>query len=560
MTTPKPESDAHAAQDAPWGPGPFRARPLHRDAELTALILELEETRAALRRAREHLKLSRDEIKEAELEWHAAFDAELDLMFLYDSSYRLVRANRAYSERAGVSPEEVIGKPYWEVFPRLHGPLSETREDEASPNGGEVRLDSGEVFLSRSTPVHDKAGKYLCTLHILQDITGQKRVQTAYARNRLVLRMLSESLLEMAHASDEAQMMHTVCRALVEKYGYHLAWVGYVRRILGVPAIIRFGHDSEHPESFAAASAENGGDEHNPAVLAMRLGAPFTARNVLNDPQFAFLRKDAGQSGYNAVLALPLTDRGRMLAVLCIYAVEPFAFETDEVRLLESLAADIVFGATAFRVRAEHSAADFEREAYLVRSRRSLESALEALVTAMELRCTRNARHQSRVGELSLAIATEMGLPMERARGVSMAGLLHDIGEIHVPDEIFSKPEKLTDEEWAEERRHPRLGYDMLKDIDFPWPVAQAVLQHHERFDGSGYPDGLKGDEILIEARIVALADGIVSMALEQHPHRPRLGLPAALAEVERRKGTRYDPAVVDTALALFLEKGCVIA
>ena len=526
------------------------------------MILELEETRAALRRAREHLKLSRDEIQEAELEWHAAFDAESDLMFLYDSSYRLVRANRAYAERAGLSPDELIGKPYWEVFPRQHGPLPEPHEEESAPNAAdsEVRIDTGEVFLSRSTPVHDKAGKYLCTLHILQDITGQKRVQNAYARNRLVLRMLSESLLEMAQAADEAQMMHTVCRALVEKYGYHLAWVGYARHGLAVPGVIRFGHDSEHPEAFAAGGAEDAGDERNPAVLAMRLGAPFAARNVLNDLQFAFLRKDAVQSGYNAVLALPLVDRGKLLAVLCIYAVEPFAFEIEEVRLLESLAADIVFGATAFRVRAEHSAENYEREAYLGRSRHSLESALEAIVTATEMRGSRNARHQCRVGELSLAIATEMGLPMERVRGVRLAGMLHDIGEIHVPGEIFSKTERLTEEEWAVERQHPRLGYDMLKDIDFPWPVAQAVLQHHERFDGSGYPDGLKGDAILIEARIISVADGIVSMALEQHPHRPRLGMPAALAEVERGKGTCYDPAVVDTALELFLEKACVIA
>ncbi len=136
-----------------------------------------------------------------------------------------------------------------------------------------------------------------------------------------------------------------------------------------------------------------------------------------------------------------------------------------------------------------------------------------------------------------------------------MAGSIHDIGKISVPAEILSKPTQLTDLEFSLIKVHPQISYDILKDIDFPWPVAEIVLQHHERMDGSGYPQGLKGDEILAEARILMVADVVEAIA-SHRPYRPALGIEKALEEIRQDKGILYDPGVVEVCLRLFKEKG----
>lgn len=130
--------------------------------------------------------------------------------------------------------------------------------------------------------------------------------------------------------------------------------------------------------------------------------------------------------------------------------------------------------------------------------------------------------------------------------------MLHNVGKIQIPEEILCKTGKLTDDEFMKLKEHPQFGYNILKQVTLPWPVAQTVLQHHERLDGSGYPQGLKGDEILPEAKIIAVADAIDALAFGQRPNHPRLGIPAALLEIEKNKGTLYDEAVVNAAIKIF--------
>jgi HD-GYP domain-containing protein (c-di-GMP phosphodiesterase class II) len=147
-----------------------------------------------------------------------------------------------------------------------------------------------------------------------------------------------------------------------------------------------------------------------------------------------------------------------------------------------------------------------------------------------------------------------MGLPRDRIDGIRMAGSIHDIGKLSIPAEILSKPKKLSEIEFSLIKEHSRSGYEILKDVESPWPLAQIVYQHHERMDGSGYPRNLKGDDILMEARIMAVADVVEAMA-SHRPYRPGLGIDVALEEIEKNKGTHYDNTVVDTCLRLFREK-----
>lgn len=177
---------------------------------------------------------------------------------------------------------------------------------------------------------------------------------------------------------------------------------------------------------------------------------------------------------------------------------------------------------------------------------------VNAFSSAMEMRDTYTAGHQRRVAELSCAIAQELGFSEERLEGLRVAALLHDIGKgLFVPTEILSKPGRLTIWEMALVKVHPRAGYEVLKKVDFPWPVAEIVLQHHERLDGSGYPQGLKGEEILLEARIIAVADVVEAMS-SHRPYRPALGVDKALDEIKSQKGLLYDPQIVEACWRVF--------
>ena len=186
--------------------------------------------------------------------------------------------------------------------------------------------------------------------------------------------------------------------------------------------------------------------------------------------------------------------------------------------------------------------------------RKAVGATVQVMVAAVEARDPYTAGHQARSADLARAIAREMGLPQDRIDGIRMAGSIHDIGKLSVPAEILSKPSKLSDIEFSLIREHACKGYKMLKDVASPWPLAEIVYQHHERLDGSGYPRGLKGEEIIIEARILAVADVVESMA-SYRPYRPALGLEEALAEIERHQGKLYDADVVAACLRLFREK-----
>jgi HD-GYP domain-containing protein (c-di-GMP phosphodiesterase class II) len=189
------------------------------------------------------------------------------------------------------------------------------------------------------------------------------------------------------------------------------------------------------------------------------------------------------------------------------------------------------------------------------RMRKALGATVQAMAMTVETRDPYTAGHQRRVADLARSIATEMNLSVDQINGIRMAATIHDLGKISVPAEILSKPTKLTALEFSLIKTHPQSGYDILKDIDFPWPVARIVLEHHERMNGSGYPNGLTGDNILMESRIIAVADVVESMG-SHRPYRPSLGIEAALEEIEKNRGTHYDNAVSDACLRIFREKG----
>jgi len=200
-----------------------------------------------------------------------------------------------------------------------------------------------------------------------------------------------------------------------------------------------------------------------------------------------------------------------------------------------------------------------ERTARLQDTMKKLKKALDGIIQAvaltLETRDPYTAGHQRRVSKLACAVAKELRLPEEEIEGVRLAGIIHDLGKISAPAELLGKPCRLTVNEFNLIKDHPQVGYDILKDMEFPWPIAELVLQHHERMDGSGYPFGLSGQDILLGARIIAVADVVEAMS-SQRPYRLPLGIEKALKEISGNREALYDPEVVDACLKLFKEKG----
>jgi HD-GYP domain-containing protein (c-di-GMP phosphodiesterase class II) len=234
--------------------------------------------------------------------------------------------------------------------------------------------------------------------------------------------------------------------------------------------------------------------------------------------------------------------------------------KNGEIRNLQVYRKEVIWNGTKqsqviYKDITENKRAEEKLRETLENLRKSIKTTIQVLGTASEARDPYTAGHQKRVADLARIIATEMGLPHDTIEGIRIAGSIHDIGKLSIPAEILSKPSKLTEIEFALIKEHSQGGYEMLKNVESSWPLAEIVYQHHERMNGSGYPRNLKGDAILLEARILAVAD--VVEAMDSHrPYRPTLGIDAALEEIEKNKGILYDNTVADTCLKLFREKG----
>jgi len=186
---------------------------------------------------------------------------------------------------------------------------------------------------------------------------------------------------------------------------------------------------------------------------------------------------------------------------------------------------------------------------------RAMHGTVDVITKTVESRDPYTAGHQKNVADIATEIAKFMGLKRDVVEGVKLAGQIHDLGKIGIPAEILNKPGRISEIEFALIKTHSQIGYDILKNIDFPWPVADIVLQHHEKINGSGYPNGLKGEEILIEAKIIAVADVLEAMA-SHRPYRAALGLEVAFAELEKHKGTLFDEQIVEACILIFKDKG----
>lgn len=370
------------------------------------------------------------------------------------------------------------------------------------------------------------------------------------------LHTLSAGNRTLIHAQDEQGLLNAMCRAAVEKGGYLLAWVGYADPGEDKPILIMASH-AVQPGYLEALQVSWDMSEFGkgPSGHAIRNRETYICQDIAADPDFAPWRERALHYGYRSCISIPLKDHGAVIGTLALYAATADAFSDDEIALLTEMGDDLAFGITNLRLRIERDQVLAERERFQQKLRSGLHDTVQAIASTVERRDPYTAGHQRRVADLASAIAAKMGLSEERIFALHLAGVVHDLGKISIPAEILSKPTRLNTIEYNFIKTHPQTGYDILKDIDFPWPIAQMVLQHHERMDGSGYPNGLKDDAILLEARILAVADVLEAMA-SHRPYRPGLGDDAAMQEIRKHRGTGFDADVVDAALQVLEQDG----
>jgi PAS domain S-box-containing protein/putative nucleotidyltransferase with HDIG domain len=400
----------------------------------------------------------------------------------------------------------------------------------------------------RSHIVCSAEGKIRYINGVLFDITERKQAEERIGDLNILLKSITEINEDLLRVKSESQLFQSTCDRLIGIPYVQFAWIGVVSpdSLEVTPAAWTGAEDD-----FLFATQTRWDDSHSGQGAmeeAIRNRKPVIRSRRATDPGNNPWRKEAVKRELRSSITLPLIHEDETIGILAVYSGVPDAFLDEEVTFLSQVAGNIAVGIRGLRL-----AQGLEES--LKRLQVMVQQTVETISAILEMRDPYTAGHQEGVTRLACAIAAEMGMEPDRIEGLRVAGFLHDIGKITVPAEFLNKPGKLSQYEFNIIKTHCQAGYDILCRIEFPWPVASIVLQHHERLDGSGYPAGLSGADICLEARILALADVVEAMA-SHRPYRPALGLEEALGEITKNKGKLYDPEVVDVCLQLLHEKG----
>ena len=476
---------------------------------------------------------------------------------------RIVEANELLARMALRGDGELEGAPLKGILPGVtqadlrialeatQGKGGRLRGRLAKAGGGEV-----PVWLEFSSPYRWEG----CEMIVVEvrNAAREQDMEERLAAKRWALRAYASAATALLKADSSETLLQRICEAMTEDSPFVLATVGIVgdspehRVEIQAKAGPAIGY-LEGIEISASAERQSG---QGPAGLAYRTRRIQIVSDVATDPHYGPWRERALRHGIRCTLTVPFSIGESQEGLLGVYSSNPNAFGPVVHEAFEHLAQEIGVGLNALRQREQIERERMAREVAQHRFVETLTAAVGAIAGAVEAGDPFTAGHQRRVARVACDIARAMGWGEEDMRGLQMAAMVHDIGKLAVPQEILNKPGKLTREEFERVKVHVNVGYRILKDIPFPWPVAEMAQQHHEKLDGSGYPLGLKGEAILPGARILAVADIVESMACER-PYRKALGVEVALAEVESLAAVgKLDAEVVRVCARMFRELG----
>lgn len=436
--------------------------------------------------------------------WRTTFDAIGDGVFLLNRDKEILQCNQAMSDLVQKPFDEIIGRSCYDVVHQRSSPI------DGCPFVRMMKSRRRETLILRRDncwfkiavdPILDDDGGVTGGVHVITDITTIKQAEEARRDGELFLASVFASIQNGISVLD-LDLNIVKVNPTMER------WFAQAQPLVG-------------KKCYQAFQGQDEACRPCPTLHTLATGEPH--HETL--PK----RGDAGKvDGWLEVYSFPWMDpaTGDMKGVIDYYQ-------------------DITH-----RMLAQEAAKET-----LARLKRNMDETVAVLAATTESRDPYTAGHQHNVARLACAIAREMGLSPDQIEGIRVIGLLHDVGKVAVPAEILSKPGKISEFEFGIIKSHSLMGYEILQRIEFPWPVAQAILQHHERLDGSGYPGKLPGTEICLEAKIIAVADVVEAMS-SHRPYRSSLGIDQALEEIFQGRGVRYDPEIVDTCISLFTEKG----
>jgi len=426
-------------------------------------------------------------------------------------------------------------------------------EEKDEVHGAERRFklrDGSPIWVSiTARKVTDESGRTLYYQGFFENINERKRLESEAAAHVRELRILNEMNGALLHARAENELLMEYCRIMVEVAGYQMAWVGFAqsqpeKRVVPVAWKGR----EEGYLSLIKVMWDGGPFSHGPTGRAVCSGEIEVAQNFFTSPGLAPFYPEAKKRGFASSIAVPFRPSPDSMACLTAYGDKPNEWSESERRLMEEVASAVGYGVRTLRD-------SIAKEQYQRDLRISLEQTIQVIAETVDQRDPYTAGHQRRVADLCVRIASRLNLDSERIHGLRLAASIHDLGKVAVPAEILTKPGALSPTQYSLIQDHVQVGFDILRNVRFPWPISDMVHQHHERMDGSGYPQGLSGDAILLESRILAVADVVEAMATHR-PYRPSKGIDEALGEVDRGSGVLYDADVVNACLSIFRDDG----
>ncbi|MGB8260207.1 MAG: PAS domain S-box protein [Terracidiphilus sp.] len=511
-------------------------------------------------------------LAQMEARYRGLLEAAPDGMVVVNQGGEIVLLNARAESQFGYRRDELLGQKVTNIIPegfaeRLIADGTRTATEAlAQQIGTGIELNGRrkdgtefpiEIMLS---PLENDEG--ILVTAAVRDITLKREREHQLTAQNWALEAYAMTALALSQDhSSESLLLQAICAAITNRSVYVLAFVGVAENGPGKPIRVAAiaGRARGFLDGLQLSWSEDVPEGQGPSGICIRTNKLQNMGDSETSDVFAPWRERAMKAGIRSSVSLPLRVEGGWRGLLVIYAATPNAFEAPAIEVFQHLAEQIVHAVHAF----DQGRALTAGQIVLANLERQLTDALSAMVApmiaAMEMRDPYTAGHESRVADIAVAIGGEMGWREGRLHGLRVAAQVHDIGKISIPAEILTKPTRLTAGEWALIREHPETGYTILKDIPFAWPVAEIVRQHHERLDGSGYPRGLKGDEILPEARVLAVADMVEAMA-SHRPYRPGIDLELVLKQIETEAGSLLDPEAVRVCAALIREKRLVLA
>jgi len=470
------------------------------------------------------LETTNHQLSLLEEKYRLSFKNVTDVIYMIDADFKVLSMSPSAERLLGYKPEEFIGGPVHDLINKFTSESYERAIDDLRLIlKGEtvpgriykfVAKDGTIKYLEINGSPIMRDGQVAGTISVARDITERKRAEDT-------IRDSQQRLSDIIEFLPDATLV-------IDKEGKVIAWNRAIEVMTGVKAMEMLGKGAyEYAIPFYG--------ERRPILIDLTLHprpemeSKYTEIQRIGDILF-------GES------YTPNLPSGNIHL-------------SATASVLRDVRGEIVGAIECIRDSTERKQLEEDRQQSFEKLRKTLGGTVHAIVLLVETRDPYTAGHQSRVADLAHAIAGEMGLSKEQSEGLHIAGKIHDIGKVSVPAEILSMPRKLTDVEFSLIKNHAQSGYDIMKDIEFPWPIARMILEHHERMDGSGYPNGLTGGNILLESRILSVADVVEAMA-SHRPYRPAIGIVAALEEIDKNKGTLYDNAVSNACLRLFREKG----